>query len=248
MIFIIPMAGESRRFLAAGYGAKYRLPLAGRPLFDHAVGSFSEYFMSDMFLFVLRSDAEEFARARCGTLGIVRARFVVLDRLSAGQAESVLLGLEDAGVTDDAAITVFNIDTFRPGYRSPALVGDGDLEVFEGDGDNWSFVAPDPARPPRVLETSEKRPISRLCCTGLYRFAAAGDFRWAYHHPAPPCGAAEHRERYVAPLYNAMIGKGRDIRYTLVKRNAVTFCGTPEEYESLRRALAGAEQKRDAQE
>ena len=126
----------------------------------------------------------------------------------------MLLGLDGAAIADHAAITVFNIDTFRPGYRAPALTCDGDLEVFEGEGDNWSFVAPDPLHPPRVLETSEKRAISRLCCTGLYRFAAAGNFRWAFHHPVPPRGAAEQSERYVAPLYNALIARGGDIRYT----------------------------------
>jgi molybdopterin-guanine dinucleotide biosynthesis protein A len=51
-MFVIAMAGESRRFREAGYGDKYRLPLNGVPLFDHAVGSFSHYFASAEFLFV----------------------------------------------------------------------------------------------------------------------------------------------------------------------------------------------------
>jgi hypothetical protein len=236
VIFVIAMAGQSRRFAAAGYGAKFMLPLNGAPLFDHAVGSFADYFSTASFLFVLRPEAEDFARARCRALGIAFGGFIALDRPTAGQAESVLLGLDAAGIPDAAAMTIFNIDTFRPGYRAPPLAGDGDLEVFEGDGDNWSFVAPDPARPGRVRETSEKRAISRLCCTGLYRVARAGDFRWAFHNPVPPRGDAERRERYVAPLYNALIGRGGDIRYTVIERRAVIFCGTPEEYEGLRRA------------
>jgi hypothetical protein len=230
------MAGESRRFVAAGYDAKFMLPLNNAPLFDHAVGSFADYFSTATFLFVLRPEAQDFAWARCRALGIAFSRFVALDRPTAGQAESVLLGLDAAAIPDAAAVTIFNIDTFRPGYRAPLLAGDGDLEVFEGDGENWSFVAPDPARPGQVRETSEKRAISRLCCTGLYRFSRGGDFRWAFHNPTPPQGDAEQRERYVAPLYNALIGQGRDIRYTLIERSAVIFCGTPEEYEGLRRA------------
>jgi hypothetical protein len=233
VIFVIPMAGESRRFREAGYGAKFMLPLAGATLFDHAVGSFAAYFDSDDFLFVLPAEAEPFARERCRALGIRQARFVPLKHATAGQAQTVLLGIDGAAIRDDVSLTIFNIDTFRAGYRAPAMEGDGDLEVFEGEGDNWSFVAPDPAQPARVLETSEKRPISRLCCTGLYRFRAAGDFRWAFHHPAPARGAAEARECYVAPLYNALIARGRDIRYTRIDPGAVTFCGTPAEYEAL---------------
>ena len=233
MMFVIPMAGESRRFRDAGYGDKFRLPLNGTPLFDHAVSSFSHYFASAEFLFVLRPDAEEFVRQRCGALGILQARLAVLPHATSGQAESVFLGLEQAAVADGTSLTIFNIDTFRAGYRAPLLQGHGDLEVFEGEGNNWSFVAPDPARPGRVWETSEKRPISQLCCTGLYRFAAVADFRWAFQHPAPPRGRAEQCERYIAPLYNALIARGDDIYYSLISRDAVVFCGTPEEYEAL---------------
>lgn len=247
MIFVIAMAGESRRFSDAGYGAKFMLPLAGAPLFDHAVSSFANYFDNAEFLFVLRSEAEPFVRTRCRALGIARTHLAMLNRPTSGQAETVLLGLDSAAVRDEAAITIFNVDTLRPGYLAPPLLGDGDLEVFEGQGDNWSFVAPDPTRPSHVLETSEKRPISSLCCTGLYRFHAAGDFRWAFRHPPPPRGAAEARERYVAPLYNALIGRGQDICYTRIDPRAVRFCGTPEEYEALRgEGESLAEQMRDA--
>jgi hypothetical protein len=233
MIFVIAMAGESRRFHDAGYGNKYQLMLGGVPLFDHAMSSFSHYFAAAEFLFVLRPEAEEFVRRRCHLLGIAQARLAVLPHVTSGQAESVFLGLEQAAIADDAPLTIFNIDTLRPGYRAPPLEGSGDLEVFEGEGENWSFVAPDSARPWRVRETSEKRPISRLCCTGLYRFAAAGDFRWAFRYPVMPQGEAERRERYVAPLYNALIGRGADIRYNVIGRHAVIFCGTPAEYEAL---------------
>jgi hypothetical protein len=233
MMFVIPMAGESRRFRDVGYGDKCRLLLNGVPLFDHAVSSFIHYFTSAAFLFVLRPDAAEFVRQRCGALGILRARLAVLPHATSGQAESVFLGLEQMAIADDTPLTIFNIDTFRAGYRAPPLQGSGDLEVFEGNGDNWSFVAPDPARPGRVQETSEKRPISRLCCTGLYRFAAAADLRWAFQHPAPPRGEAEQCERYIAPLYNALIARGDDIYYSLISRDAVVFCGTPDEYEAL---------------
>lgn len=239
MKFVIPMAGESRRFRGAGYGEhKYRLKVNGATLFDHAVGSFSAYFGTDAFLFVVRDDgAVRFVRDRCGALAIRRAEIVALDHPTRGQAETVLLGLDRSGVTDDESMVVFNIDTFRPGYRKPPAVTDdsvdGYLEVFRGGGSNWSFVAPDPTRPGRVAETAEKQPISDLCCTGLYHFRRAGDYRWAYHHPAAARSPAEHRERYVAPLYNALIAVGRTIAFERIDDSEVVFCGTPEEYERV---------------
>jgi hypothetical protein len=107
---------------------------------------------------------------------------------------------------------------------------DGFIEVFRGGGSNWSFVAPDPVRPFSVSETAEKLPISNLCCTGVYQFARASEFRWAYNHPLPPKSEAEQQERYVAPLFNGLIARGLDIRYGMIGSDDVIFCGTPEQY------------------
>ena len=134
MMFVIAMAGESRRFRDAGYGPKFMLPLQGKPLFDHAVGSFSHYFGSGEFLFVLRPDARDFVEQRCSSLGIAGFRLAVLPEPTSGQAESVALGLDRTAVSDERPITIFNIDTVRPGYVAPPLEGEGDLEVFEGSG------------------------------------------------------------------------------------------------------------------
>jgi hypothetical protein len=235
MMFVIPMAGESRRFRDACYTVpKYMLPLGTGFLFDHAVRSFATYFSTDEFLFVSRPDAVDFAKARCDALGITNSKFAIMDRATSGQAETVFLGLEQAQVPRDMQIAIFNIDTFRPGYRKPGFLTaaecEGYLEVFEGEGANWSFVAPDPSNPSRVAATAEKRAISNLCCTGLYYFRKTEDFLWAYGHPASPASDAERKERYVAPLYNALIARGKRIRFEIVARSEVIFCGTPEEY------------------
>ncbi len=238
-MFVIPMAGESRRFRDAGFSTpKFRLEAHGASVFDHAVNSFSAYFSSDAFLFVVRdAESEDFVRARCQALDIADALVIRLPRATAGQAETVLLGLDLGGIGDDEAIAIFNIDTFRPDYRKPAQVGDpacaGYLEVFRGVGDGWSFVAPDPVRAGMVARVAEKKAISDLCCTGLYYFRRAGDFRWAYRNPAPPASEAERRERYVAPLYNPLIESGFTIGLQMIAPSEVIFCGTPAEYEEV---------------
>jgi hypothetical protein len=234
------MAGESRRFAQAGYPPpKFQLMVHGATLFDHAVSSFSGYFDEDRFLFITRNpDCAAFVARRCAALGLTEAEIVTLGRTTSGQAETVLLGLEKAGIEDDVSIFVFNIDTIRPGYVKPSHVADpgcaGYLEVFRGAGPGWSYVAADRHIPERVAAVAEKLPISDLCCTGLYHFRKTGDFRWAYRHPAPPRSEAERRERYVAPLYNALIARGDRIGFTVVAASEIVFCGTPQEYEKAR--------------
>ena len=242
-MIVIPMAGMSRRFTEAGYALpKYMLPLGGTTVFAHAVGSFAGLFADVPFLFIARHVAgtEAFLRAECARLGIADARIVMLEQPTAGQADTVALGLRGAAVDEGEPLTIFNIDTFRARFAFPAApwfaASDGYLEVFRGSGANWSYVGPaEGTSEPLVAATTEKRPISDLCCDGLYHFARAGDFHRALERerasPSLP-------ELYVAPLYNHLIADGRRIHYDVVAEGMITFCGVPAEYEAVVAAYA----------
>ena len=240
-MIVIPMAGLSARFTAAGYDKpKYMLPLAGKSLFDHAILSFEDYFATEPFLFVFRDVAgtPAFVAERIAQLDVRTATLVSLDAPTAGQAETVAIGLRRAKVDPASDITIFNIDTFRPGFAMPAIASDPDsdgyLEVFEGEGANWSFVRPDPASPKWAAETAEKRPISNLCCTGLYQFRRASAFLEAFEAAkSDPTLLGPKSEVYVAPLYNWLIRNGGKIGYDIVPRESVIFCGVPAEYDAL---------------
>lgn len=236
-MIVIPMAGLSRRFAEAGHALpKYMLPLHGRSVFAHAVGSFAACFADLPFLFIARDIAGTagFIAAECRALGIADWRVALLTAPTAGQAETVELGLREAGIAEAAPLTIFNIDTFRPGFRFPTAAwwagSDGYLEVFRGSGANWSYVRPASGPEPRAIETAEKRPISDLCCTGLYHFARAGDFHAALAAERLAPSAAE---LYVAPLYNHLIRRGGRIHYHLIDAAKVVFCGVPAEYQAL---------------
>jgi hypothetical protein len=232
-MIVIPMAGRSQRFYDAGYPLpKYRLELDGRSVFAHAVASFQADFAHTPFLFIAAAEAEAFVRAEARALGVAAFEVVSLASVTAGQAETVERGLDATGW--DGPLTIFNIDTFRPGFAfpgEPLASADGWLEVFKGEGANWSYVKPAPGPEPWALETAEKKPISDLCCTGLYHFARSQDFREALTAERIRPQAAE---LYVAPLYNHLIARGRRIGWRLIGADEVVFCGTPAEYEGLR--------------
>ncbi|GBR48674.1 glycosyltransferase family 2 protein [Neokomagataea thailandica] len=241
-MIVIPMAGLSSRFTRAGYDRpKYMLPLGGQTVFDHAISGFSALFDTVPFLFIARSvhDTEAFIRASTARLKIADVRVVILDCETSGQAETVELGLRAAKVDAATPLTIFNIDTFRRDFVFPAAPwftqSDGYLEVFRGEGANWSYVKPaDDAHEPVALETAEKKPISDLCCDGLYHFARTDDFLRALEQERASPSAPE---LYVAPLYNHLIQEGKRVHYDLVSADVITFCGVPAEYE----ALLGAE-------
>jgi hypothetical protein len=202
--------------------------------------SFAAYFDRESFLIVGLDggDDHDFVARSCEAAGVRRAIIAMLPAPTSGQAETVDQGLAKGDIADDSALTIFNIDTFRPGFRFPSEAwwarSDGYLEVFRGAGENWSYVRPSLVNSGEVEETAEKRAISDLCCTGLYHFARVGDFRTAL--------AAERRrpsshELFVAPLYNHLIAAGRRIHFARIEAADVVFCGVPAEYEALRARL-----------
>ncbi|WP_412125850.1 glycosyltransferase family 2 protein [Vibrio cyclitrophicus] len=233
-MIVIPMAGMSSRFFKAGYDKpKYMLRAHDKTLFEHSVNSFKNYYAKEEFLFIVRDIFEtvEFVKERAKYLGIKKFRIAKLNLETKGQAETVYLGLKS--VDYQGPITIFNIDTFRPDFIYPNLneLDDGYLEVFKGTGENWSFVKSSNTESTQILETAEKRPISDLCCTGLYYFSDVRDYMNAYkHYLTKPATEWECGELYVAPLYNYLIENGKKIHYKLIKKNEVIFCGVPEEY------------------
>lgn len=240
-MFVFPMVGLSRRFSEAGYTLpKYMLQAHGQSLLGHSLAGFAAYFEDHPFLFVVRDvhGTPDFVIAEARRLGVRDTRIVVLDAPTNGQAETVALGLRRHGVADRTPITIFNIDTFRPGFRHPTEFAhdavDGYLEVFRGSGANWSYVQPDPQRNGRVASTTEKVPVSDLCCTGLYHFSAAASYLRAYEEFSNGGALGMGlKELFVAPMYNLLIRDGKDIRFHVIDPADVVFCGVPVEYEEF---------------
>ncbi|MEY8214424.1 MAG: capsular biosynthesis protein, partial [Colwellia sp.] len=204
-MIVIPMAGLSSRFFKAGYTQpKYMLEAHGETLFSHSIKSFSKYFETDKFVFIVRDAYKTpmFVNQSAKDLGIKEFEIVVLEQETRGQAETVALGLSKFG-SYEGALTIFNIDTFRPNFVYPDLtqLGRGYLEVFRGSGDNWSFAKPLNESSTLVIETAEKKSISELCCTGLYHFKDIKEYFIAYDaYIALPVEEWVNGELYIAPL------------------------------------------------
>ena len=239
MTIIIPMAGLSSRFTQAGYVLpKYMLYVKNRSLFNLAVSSFKKYFDTCRFVFVARDvfDTRTFIEKECELLGIKDFEVVILPHPTKGQAETVLEGINRAGVPQKEPVLIFNIDTFRPGFTFLEDMNgwDGYLEVFIGSGKNWSYAKTESENSTLVVETAEKVEISRYCSTGLYYFSTASSFVTAYNENIehPKDGKAE---LYVAPLYNHLISAGKKIHIHVIAREDVIFSGVPAEYEQILR-------------
>lgn len=232
------MAGLSSRFTKVGYDKpKYMLDLQGNSVFFHAVNSFKKYFKDFKFLFIYRDikDTRKFIKEECKKLGIISYESIKLEQETLGQAHTVRLGLERSKFGNNESILIFNIDTFRPNFSLPTILDfskiDGYLEVFEADGEQWSFVLADENN--NVIKTTEKERISSLCSSGLYYFKRVKDFKEVFDKMKEQNDFSKG-ELYIAPMYNHLIKKGLLIKYYKISLDEIIFCGTPSEYENIK--------------
>lgn len=240
-MIVIPMAGQSSRFASAGYTLpKYMLKANNKTLFSYSLKSFANYFETQKFIFISQDydGVKDFINIETKLLGIKNYQIVLLKDRTKGQAETVFRGLASISENNDSPIAIFNIDTFRPEFKfsTEFLKADigGYLEVFKGDGNNWSYILPDPNIKNNVLKTAEKNPISNLCCTGMYYFNSINLFNLAFdEYKYIALKSMGLKELFVAPMYNILIEKNYNIKYTEIPRKDVIFFGTPAEYEAF---------------
>lgn len=235
MTIVISMAGLSERFIKDGFTLpKYMLYVKNKSLFNLALSSFSYCFTKYNFLFIARDlyETKRFIQEECKLLGITNFDVIVLESPTKGQAETVSIGLEKSTIDENEPIIIFNIDTIRPSFTFPKNIDDWDgyLEVFRGQGDNWSYAKTDSENSTKVIETAEKIQISNYCSTGLYYFKSIKLFNEAYQSRMPISESELIKELYVAPLYNVLIGRNKNIHIELIQKSDVLFCGVPNEY------------------
>lgn len=236
-MIVIPMAGKSSRFYSSGYKQpKFMLPLPNNSnVFKESVKSFQNYFKSDFFLFITRSGFEvyDFVEKECNFLGIKNFEIVSLDNDTRGQADTVKIGLQKTKYNKDEEIYIFNIDSIRVNFTKPTSVfltdSEGYLEVFEGEGDHWSFAEADENN--LVKRTTEKIRISNFCSNGLYYFSSINLFLETFMGLEV---SNNYNELFIAPMYNILIKRGKKVKYILLKKNQTLFSGTPNEYEQLK--------------
>lgn len=135
---------------------------------------------------------------------------------SSGQAETALFGM--LRVPMDAPIVVSNCDTYfsndfviKEGY-------DGLLGTFSSSDPKYSYVE---IVNGVATRTAEKEVISDRASSGLYYFSDVETYIDAY------ISTDWDGERYIAPMYNSMINKGKKVGE--VQQELVVPLGTPEE-------------------
>ena len=185
-------------------------------------------------MFIHRHDdgSNEFIQQACKKLNIESYILKEIDFDTRGQAETVALGLENLNKEQmKESIYIFNIDSFLLNFKKPSTNflknTSGYLELFNGDGDHWSFAK---VEGDFVIKTTEKIRISNLCSNGLYYFSTANLFMDVFNELTQ---INKYKELYIAPMYNILIRRKFIVKHCLINKREILFCGTPSEYKFI---------------
>jgi dTDP-glucose pyrophosphorylase len=223
-MIILTLAGNSTRFFNNGYNIiKYKLLLGEKTIIE----SILDYLPKGSKLIVIIN--EKFNDFIFFDNLLTKMNFkdfkIIELKDTLGQLDTVFKGLKLCSnfFKKNDSVVVYNGDTIRKNYNWNIFPGDGYIEVFNSDGDHWSFVD----KIGRVGLVTEKKRISSFCSSGLYYFNSAAILMDNIEDYIKTINS----EIYIAPFYNYLIAKGLSVHSGLVSKNEFIFCGTPDEYE-----------------
>lgn len=231
---IITMAGIGKRFKDFGYNIpKFMIDVKGKTLFEWSMESLLSLKNEKFYFITLKDDnAKDFIKNKCITLDIRNYDILELDSLTAGQAETAKYAVQLCNSNDE--ILIYNIDTYvNAKYLTKnKLIGDGNIPCFKAPGEHWSFVKLNNNN--IATEVREKKRISEYASVGAYYFHNAKDYLTAFYEFYIKKDYLEKGEMYVAPLYNELIQKGKEIRIIEIPKSDVIVLGTPKEIEDFK--------------
>ena len=230
---VIPMAGEGKRFVDAGYTTpKPFIPVGPVTMIAHAMQGLRPRTGDHLCLrtvWIINAAHRPVAHEYAALFG---AHLVTAPGVTQGAACTVLLAAQH--FNNDLPLIIANCDQWlETGVIEDFLdqldtsACDGSMLVFPSDHPKWSYARLDPETM-RVVEVAEKIPMSRFATVGVYFFRRGKDFLDAATIMLQR-NARSRGEFYVAPVFNELVLDGMDVRVYQIRPDQMHGLGTPED-------------------
>lgn len=253
MNILILMAGGSEKFEQAGYlYPKNLIEVAGKPVVEHIVET-THILNREGNRFVFAVNKEECVRYHTGAvikLLLPNAEVLKVSQQTAGAACTALLAIDF--INNDEPLLIINGDIVGD-FRFDDAVNefverdlDGGILVFSGIHPRWSYVKCNEEG--FVVETAEKRPISRHATVGIYYFRKGKDFVETAMEMIKKDAQVDGRF-FVCPSYNEMILQQKKIGVFEIARESYYSLATPQglaTYEEHLKSREGGRRTDDA--
>jgi HAD superfamily hydrolase (TIGR01509 family) len=229
---VIPMAGEGKRFLEAGYTFPKPLieTIDHKPMIQLVVENINlpEY----KHIFVCRGwQYRKYALKYLLALIAPNSKSIVVDELTDGAACTVLKAsnyFDNANeliIANSDQIVGIEVKDFVSEMREKNA--DGGILCFESTHPKWSYAR---VENDRVVEVAEKKPISHNATVGIYYFKHGRDFI-KYANRMIVADKRVNNEFYICPVFNEMIADNKFIAHSRVETDQMFGLGDPESLE-----------------
>jgi capsule biosynthesis phosphatase len=238
--FVIPMAGEGKRFRNAGFkNPKYMIKVNDKSLFEWAIESLP-LSLSKQIIFVCLREHERERQVSKFIRKIMGVKYPKIDykirfipKVTRGQVETVLACKKY--INNNQTLVIYNIDTsFKSSRLKTKLLTvrnqnvDGILGGYNSDDPKLSFIKLDSKG--FVKRTKEKQVISNIASTGLYIFTKGSDFVEAAEYMIKN-SIKSNNEFFVSELYNVLIRDGK--KFIVDMAEEFIPLGTPEDLKNF---------------
>lgn len=217
MNLLIPIASFSKFFNLDDYGyPKPLIEISGKPMIQHVIENITKNQKFKKIIFVVKQDEcdKYHLDSVLNLVSPVLPEIVKLRADTQGALCSVLLAVQH--IYNDEPLIISNADQIFDGgldkYFDDFLNSDLDAAclTFGSVHPRWSYVRC--AEDGRVVETAEKRPISKKAIAGLYMYKKGKDFA-KYGMDSIKHGSSIEGKYFISPVFNEYILAGEKVGY-----------------------------------
>ncbi|AXX91788.1 nucleotidyltransferase [Malaciobacter molluscorum LMG 25693] len=235
---LIPLAGKNHFFPELEYPfPKPLIEFNGKTMIEHIIDNFSSLKEEKQFIFIVnRDDCKKYHLDN--VLNILTnntCKIIKLEKETKGAACSVMMAVEY--IDNDTSLIISNADQLFDISLNEVINKfnntDAGVITFESIHPRWSYVRINNEY--KVIETAEKRPISKLAIAGFYYFKKGKNFIRAASKMIKK-DASVNGLYYLAPCLNELILENKTINIFKIENNKYHTFYTPQkikEYERL---------------
>ena len=239
MNLVIPIASSSKFFNIEEYGyPKPLIEIMGMPMIEHVIKNITHGNSFKKIIFIVQQDeCDRFhLDSSLNLLSPIKPEIIKLRSDTQGALCSILLSIEH--INNDQPLLISNADQiFDRGianYVERFNISDLDAAclTFSSVHPRWSYVKESDAG--LVIETAEKRPISKHAIDGIYFYKKGFDFI-QNSMTSIKRGASIDGKYFIAPVFNEYVLSGKRVgHYAVPNEHYHTFYSPQkiEEYES----------------
>jgi dTDP-glucose pyrophosphorylase len=206
---LIPLAGSNQFFNESEYPyPKPLIEINNKTMIEHVINNFDSIKKQKQFIFIVNSeDCRKFHLDNVlNLLTNNTCKIIKIDNETKGAACSAMMAIEY--INNDVPLIIANADQLFDDNLDDVLSDfkdyDGGVVSFESIHPRWSYVRVDDEN--NILETAEKRPLSKHAIAGLFYFTNGKDFISSAMNMIKK-DANINGLYYISPTLNEQIGK-----------------------------------------